>query len=415
MTRHTRFSAGKRGHEAQAARQEAAQQAQRIIADARSEAQRQASEEAARILAAAQAETALERDRILAQARAEAAQISQEARAAVPAGPAAPCSGAGAGAGAGWRSVVAVFFRAELAAATDGFSEDHWVGGGGFGGVYQIARLQGLGAQSSHLAVKKLDPMSMQGLGEFLQKVQLLGACSHENLIRLLGFAADKGAHQGDDGVCLVTPLMKGGSLEDRLMLDEPARRRLALMPDAPRDGFPPLTWQQLLGVALGAVRGLEYLHTPDPAVYKPAILHRDIKPSNVLLDRDCNARLSDMGLAREQRPDAAHVTTMTTIAGTNGYIDDNYLASGRYDEAADGFAMGVTLLVILTGRRATDPPWAYHRSVRSGRCVGGGRDRRCARGVAARGVGGSAQRCHGAREAQQGSADHSRCCTATS
>ena len=184
----------------------------------------------------------------------------------------------------------------------------------------------------------------------------MLGACSHENLIRLLGFAADKGAHQGDDGVCLVTPLMKGGSLEDRLMLDEPARRRLALMPGAPRDGFPPLTWQQLLGVALGAVRGLEYLHTPDPAVYKPVILHRDIKPSNVLLDRDGNARLSDMGLAREQRPAAAHVTTMTTIAGTNGYIDDNYQVSGRYDESADGFAMGVTLLVILTGRRATDP-----------------------------------------------------------
>ena len=60
-----------------------------------------------------------------------------------------------------------------------------------------------------------------------------------------------------------------------------------------------PLTWQQRLLVLLGALRGLEHLHTPDPALHKPAIQHCDIKPQNILLSGDLNANLSDIGLAR--------------------------------------------------------------------------------------------------------------------
>ena len=74
------------------------------------------------------------------------------------------------------------------------------------------------------------------------------------------------------------------------------------MMPGAPENGFQQLTWQQLLCIALDAVRGLEYLHTADETTYKPVIFHRDIKPSNILLDRDGNARLADMGLARAPR-----------------------------------------------------------------------------------------------------------------
>jgi len=121
------------------------------------------------------------------------------------------------------------------------------------------------------------------------------------------------------------------------------------------------------VAASVAALRGLEYLHTPDPATHKPAILHRDIKPSNILLDLDGGARLADMGLARQTRPEAAHVTTMTTIAGTNGFMDDYYQDTGRFDASADGYAMGVTLLVLLTCFRAIDP--VHGHVVRGGRC----------------------------------------------
>jgi len=41
----------------------------------------------------------------------------------------------------------------------------------------------------------------------------------------------------------------------------------------------------------------------------------------------------------------------VTSVAGTNGFLDDYYLTTGRFDEAADGYAVGVVLLMVLTGR----------------------------------------------------------------
>ena len=159
-----------------------------------------------------------------------------------------------------------------------------------------------------------------------------------------------------------MTPLMKGGSLEDRLMRDSKdvtrvtAQQRLSKLPGAPAGGFEPLSWLERLAVAVDVVAGLLYLHTPDPYTHKPTILHCDMKPSNILLDQDKRARLADMGLARAQHPAAAHLTAASSIAGTNGYLDGYYLTTGRFDEIADAYAVGVTLLVLLSGSAAVDP-----------------------------------------------------------
>jgi len=199
---------------------------------------------------------------------------------------------------------VTVFFIGQLAHATNGFSNALKIGGGGFGSVYKAALLTG-GARAvvgtAYAAVKKLDRSSMQGQNEFLQEIQVLGGCRHENLLPLIGFSADQGVRHEHEhaGVCLVMPLMKGGSLEDRLFLDTSARRRLGRLSDvagvagAPADVYEALTGIQRLSVLFGAVKGLEFLHTPDPAIFKPVIMHRDIKPSNIVLDADLHARLA--------------------------------------------------------------------------------------------------------------------------
>jgi len=229
------------------------------------------------------------------------------------------------------------------------------------------------------MAVKRLDSTSMQGHGEFLQELQVLGACRHEHLLPVLGFAADG---QGPaDTVCLVSPLMVGGNLEDRLAMshaDPEAQARLRMLaapscaaPAATNSSPSPATsgaggagarmaaggvlcWQDRVRCCAALLRALVYLHTPDPSRCKPSILHRDIKPANLLLDECNNARLADVGLAQIMKPTKTHVSN-SMLAGTHGFIDPHYSQTGQFDASADGYAVGVTMMMALTARPAYD------------------------------------------------------------
>jgi hypothetical protein len=47
------------------------------------------------------------------------------------------------------------------------------------------------------------------------------------------------------------------------------------------------------------------------------------------------------MGLSRSIRPGALNVSSVTSIAGTNGYMDVHYQTTGRYDVMCDAYSMG--------------------------------------------------------------------------
>ncbi|KAL1523403.1 hypothetical protein AB1Y20_018345 [Prymnesium parvum] len=229
---------------------------------------------------------------------------------------------------------IAVVSMAELRSFTDSFSAANKIGQGGFGSVFRTHQPLPSLPHSGLCAVKRLDAGSMQGHAEVHSEIRVLSACWHEHLLPLVGFCLDEATP------CLVYPLM-AGSLESRVV--------------DPPQGQQRFSWQERVRAVRDATRALVYLHTPLPA--KNVVLHRDVKPSNILLDAQGNAKLADVGLAREAPELQGGVTHLTTknVIGTPGFIDPLYTQSGRFSELTDGYAMGVTLLVCLGGRSAIE------------------------------------------------------------
>lgn len=76
-----------------------------------------------------------------------------------------------------------------------------------------------------------------------------------------------------------------------------------------------PLDWDARLKIALGAARGLAYLHEDS----SPRVIHRDFKSSNILLENDFTPKVSDFGLARNALDDEDNRHISTRVMGTFG------------------------------------------------------------------------------------------------
>ncbi|KAH7515008.1 hypothetical protein FEM48_Zijuj11G0150700 [Ziziphus jujuba var. spinosa] len=194
------------------------------------------------------------------------------------------------------------FQLSELRGITQNFSSNLLLGEGGFGKVHKgyidENLRQGLKAQA--VAVKLLD---------------IEGYCCE------------------DEERLLVYEFMPRGSLENHLF------KRLSVS----------LPWNTRLRIAIGAAKGLAFLHGAE----KP-VIYRDFKTSNVLLDSDFNAKLSDFGLAK-MGPEGSDTHVTTRVMGTYGYAAPEYVSTGHLTTKSDVYSFGVVLLEMLTGRRATD------------------------------------------------------------
>jgi serine/threonine protein kinase len=73
------------------------------------------------------------------------------------------------------------------------------------------------------------------------------------------------------------------------------------------------LNWDVRLKIALGAARGLAYLHEDS----HPHVIHRDFKASNILLEEDFTPKVTDFGLAREASNGTQPISTR--VMGTFG------------------------------------------------------------------------------------------------
>ncbi|CAL9058701.1 unnamed protein product, partial [Musa banksii] len=198
------------------------------------------------------------------------------------------------------------------------------IGSGGFGTVYRLTV-----DEKTAFAVKRLNKGNKDTDRGFERELQAMGDIKHRNIVSLHGFYI---AAQFN---LLIYELMPNGSL-DTLLHGKSSKQK-------------PLDWPARYRIAVGAARGISYLHHD----CIPHIIHRDIKSSNILLDRNMEARVSDFGLATLMHTDQTHVSTI--VAGTFGYLAPEYFDTGRATTKGDVYSFGVVLLELLTGKRPTD------------------------------------------------------------
>ncbi|KAM3252891.1 protein NSP-INTERACTING KINASE 1 [Capsicum annuum] len=209
----------------------------------------------------------------------------------------------------------------DLQIATNNFSSKNILGKGGFGNVYK-----GHLPDGTPVAVKRLnDGNAIGGEKQFQTEVEMISLAVHRNLLRLYGFCMTQAEK------LLVYPYMSNGSVASRLRAK------------------PVLDWGTRKRIALGAARGLLYLHEQ----CDPKIIHRDVKAANILLDDFCEAVVGDFGLAKLLDHQDSHVTT--AVRGTVGHIAPEYLSTGQSSEKTDVFGFGILLLELITGMRAIE------------------------------------------------------------
>ncbi|EEE56161.1 hypothetical protein OsJ_05064 [Oryza sativa Japonica Group] len=225
--------------------------------------------------------------------------------------------------------VIVRFSYSELEQATGKFSDEHLIGVGGTSKVYR-----GQLSDAKVIAVKKLRPLGGADEDfEFLSEVELLSRLNHCHVVPLLGYCMESQGRQLER--LLVFECMGNGNLRDCLDL---------------KQGRKAMDWATRVGVALGAARGVEYLHE----AAAPRILHRDIKSTNILLDDKFRAKITDLGMAKCLMNDG--VTSCSSsparMLGTFGYFAPEYAIVGKASLKSDVFSFGVVILELITGRR---------------------------------------------------------------
>ncbi|KAG2255307.1 hypothetical protein Bca4012_092143 [Brassica carinata] len=170
------------------------------------------------------------------------------------------------------------------------------------------------------VAVKRLKDVVMPDK-DFREKIELVGAMDHENLVPLRAYYLSR------EEKLLVYDFMHMGSLS-------------ALLHGNRGEGSTPLTWDVRSRIALGAARGLDYLHSQGTSTS-----HGNVKSSNILLTKSHDAKVSDFGLSQ-----LVAASSTTPNRGT-GYRAPEVTDPKRVSQKGDVYSFGVVLLELITGK----------------------------------------------------------------
>jgi formylglycine-generating enzyme required for sulfatase activity len=198
------------------------------------------------------------------------------------------------------------------------------LGEGGMGAVYlgfdpQLQRRVAVKCLQADLA---RDPRYLQ---RFLEEGRAAARLQHPHVVGVLGVGEEHGLSY------LVMEFVEGESVRDWL------GRRSERVSE-----------RQALAIVIGAARGLAHAHGR-------GVVHRDVKPENLLVSREGQVKVADLGLAKPLTDAGRALRTETgAIFGTPAYMPpEQFLSSRDVGCTADVYALGAVLYALLAGQDA--------------------------------------------------------------
>ena len=199
------------------------------------------------------------------------------------------------------------------------------LGRGGMGQVYlgrhsKLERLVAIKCIATH---RQFDETAQQ---RFAAEMKHIGSLSHPNIVQAFD------ARELDGTAVLVTEYIDG------LDVNQIVKRQ------------PTLHVGDACKIAIEVCAALEYVDSM-------GMIHRDVKPSNIMVDKNGQVKLLDLGLARLQSGDGGHELTATGQAiGTLDYVAPEQInLSKDVDCRTDIYSLGCTLYKLLTGHAPFD------------------------------------------------------------
>lgn len=207
------------------------------------------------------------------------------------------------------------------------------VGEGGVGVVWAAVDAR----TGEEVALKVLKAMDGQHAARFRREAKVAASLPHEGIAEAREVLEEAGT------IALVSPLLRGESLDRRLLRESPLPREAAC---------------SLLADLADA---LAFAHARK-------VVHRDVKPQNVFLVGDVGApierlalKLLDFGLAKALGPafgvsPSTRLTESGVVLGTPHYMaPEQILGATDVDTRADVWALGVVAYECLSGRRPVE------------------------------------------------------------
>lgn len=162
------------------------------------------------------------------------------------------------------------------------------------------------------------DPAAIQ---RFQREAKLIARLEHPHILPVYDFDG------GHSPPYIVMRYLEGGTLKDWMIQGR-------------------LPHYEVVHLLQQICSALDYAH-------RQGIIHRDIKPSNILIDREGNAFVSDLGLARLTIHDfeGKQITETGMLMGTPDYMSpEQAMGIDEIDPRSDIYALGVMLFEMLSG-----------------------------------------------------------------